>query len=502
MLFDFQTSQKLSNYDVCIAGGGPAGITLALQLAGQGLRVALLEGGGLEYSEASQALYEVEVAGNDMYAATTRQRYFGGTSNHWSGRCRPFERADFTTRPPTGMPGWPIPFEAIQHYLPAAMRILDLPAQGFAAINADMPGGNFPADRFALSSPTRFGEKYLAAIKSSANLHLILNCNLVDLIYEKPANTGSHNSNNSNNINNKNGAIKHAVVANFAGKRANLTAGRFVLAMGAIETARLMLNSQSLRTAGLEGFQWVGRCLMEHLNVELGSFMPAEGLQADDLQYFTSDALVTREGIGRGNIAFGLLKEVQSYGRTAAVKSFMKNLACDLGMADKLQFISTFQCPGAGTIGTLLEQFPSARGSRVELIEARDSLGLRKARVTWTLSPEDKKTIRRLALAVAKNFASAGLGFIKLHPAMTDATLDIPLAPHAHHMGTTRMAQTAAAGVVDANCQVFGVNNLYVAGSSVFPTGGGNNPTMPMLQLALRLADHLLQNTPPHKKTT
>jgi choline dehydrogenase-like flavoprotein len=355
------------------------------------------------------------------------------------------------------------------------MKILDLPEKGFAANNPDLPGGLFLADRHAQSAPTRFGEKYLAALKTSAKIDVHLNCNLVDIVFDA-----------------KLSAIQHIVVADYAGQRATLKAGRFILATGAIENARL-LNSASLQSAGLPAMQWVGRGLMEHLNVELGTFMPAEGLRASDLQYFTSESIVAREGIGRGNIAFGLLSEVVSYGRTAAIKNFMKNLACDLGVADKLQFISNFHCPGAGTIGTLLEQFPTAQGSRVELANANDALGMRKARVIWTLSAEDKKTIRRVALAMAQNFAAAGLGFVKLHPSMTDDSKDIPVSPHAHHMGTTRMAKTAEWGAVDANCRMFGVSNLYVAGSSVFPTGGGGNPTMPLIQLALRLADHLVK---------
>lgn len=479
MLFDYQNTRKLGDYDVCVVGGGPAGITVALQLASKGRRVALLEGGGLEYKQASQSLYEAEVKGMDLFAASTRLRYLGGTSNHWEGRCRPFERADFETPPRTGLTGWPITFDEFNRYLPPAMRILDIPEKGFAPVNPDMPGGLFPADRFAMSAPTRFGEKYLETIKASRNLHLFINCNLVDITYD-PANAG----------------VKHLVVADYQGRRAQLKAGRFVLAMGALENARMLLNSASLQSAGLEGFKWVGRGLMEHLNVELGTFLPAEGVNAENLQYFTSDALVKREGIGRGNVAFGLLREVQSYGRTAAIKTFMKNLACDVGVSDKLQFISEFKCPGAGTIGTLLEQFPSAQGSRVELTSTQDALGVRKARVVWTLNPEDKKTIRRLAVNVAKNFASAGLGFVKLHPAMTDAKIELPVSPHAHHMGTTRMATAPSAGVVDANCRMFGVRNLYLAGASIFPTGGGGNPTMPLVQLALRLSDHLLEGKP------
>lgn len=474
MLYDFQAKKSLAEYDVCIIGGGPAGITLALQLVEKGLRIGLLEAGGLAYNEASQSLYAVEKQGMDLYAENTRLRYFGGTSNHWSGRCRPFEAGDFAAPPQTGLPGWPISFDEFNRTLPAAMKILDLPEKGFASKNADLPGGLFPADRHAQSAPTRFGVKYLAALKASAKVDVHVNCNLVDIVFDSKA-----------------GAIQHIVVSDYGGQRATVKAGRFILATGAIENARLLLNSASLQSARLPAMQWIGRGLMEHLNVELGTFMPAEGVRASDLQYFTSEALVAREGIGRGNIAFGLLSEVVSYGRTAAVKNFMKNLACDLGVADKLQFISNFHCPGAGTIGTLLEQFPTSQGSRVELAEAMDALGLRRARVIWTLAPEDKKTIRRAALAVAKNFAEAGLGFVRLHPAMTNEALDPPVSPHAHHMGTTRMAKTSDWGVVDENCRMFGVRNLYLAGSSVFPTGGGGNPTMPLVQLALRLANHL-----------
>lgn len=474
MLHDFQNDKTLGEYDVCVVGGGPAGITLALQLADKGLRVALLEGGGLAYSEPSQSLYAVDKQGLDLYAQATRLRYLGGTSNHWTGRCRPFEAADFSRPLPTGLPGWPITFEEFNRYLPAAMRILDLPVKGFAAHNADMAGGMFVADRDAQSKPTRFGEKYLAAMKASPNLHLHINCNLTDIVFDR----GS-------------GAVRQLVVADYSGKRATVTAGRYVLAMGAIENARLLLNSASLQAAALPANRWVGRCLMEHLNVDIGAFIASERFSGKDMQFFTSEALVTRSAMGRGNVSFGQLEEVVSYGRTAAIKTFMKNLACDLGVADKVQFITNFQCPGAGTIGTLLEQFPSAQGSRVELARERDALGLRKARVNWTLAPEDSKTIRGVAMAVAKSFAAAGLGFVKLHPAITDASLALPVSPHAHHMGTTRMARSAQWGVVDENCRMFGVSNLYVAGSSVFPTGGGGNPTMPLIQLALRLSDHL-----------
>jgi choline dehydrogenase-like flavoprotein len=478
MIRDFQAQKNLGTYDVCVVGSGPAGISLALHLARQGIRIVLLEGGGLSYDESSQSLYAVKTQGIDLYAQGARLRYFGGTSNHWSGRCRPFDAGDFSGDPLGGMPGWPISFEEFNRYLPAAMRILDLPESGFSAVNPDMTGGKFAADRFAMSSPTRFAGKYMEEIKSSKNIDLLYNCNCVDVIYNKAT-----------------GDISSLSLVDYKKQRASLTARRYVLALGAIENARMLLNSETLQTAKLEGMQWAGRCFMEHLNVPLGSFIPSETFKYSDAQYFPTDRFVEQAKIGRGNISFGVVQEVSSYGRTAAVKNFFKNLACNLGVSDKLQFIENFNCPGAGTIGTLLEQFPSPEGSRITLSEERDALGVRKAVVKWVLSPEDRTTIRTIGREIAKNFASSGLGFVKLNDFVTNDALEIQVSHHCHHMGTTRMADSARWGVVDKHCKVFGVKNLYIAGSSVFPTGGGGNPTMPLVQLAVRLAEHLGKST-------
>ena len=140
----------------------------------------------------------------------------------------------------------------------------------------------------------------------------------------------------------------------------------------------------------------------------------------------------------------------------------------------------------------MIEQFPSL-DSRVSLLDERDALGMRKAHIHWELSAADRNTIKSIGLEMAKCFAEAGLGFVRLEESVYNVSLPLKVSPHAHHMGTTRMATAPQFGVVDENCKVFGVENLYVAGSSVFATGGASNPTMPLLQVALRLADYLNQ---------
>jgi choline dehydrogenase-like flavoprotein len=477
MIKDYQSQKELrDHYDLCIIGGGPAGITLALRLAGNGRRVLLVEGGGHEYSSASQNLYKISSSGLEMYAHETRLRYLGGTSNHWAGRCRPFEKSDFTVGPPGPVPGWPIAFSEIERNLSAAMDIVDLaPHSGFKAINASLDGTDFEADRFLLSPPTRFAQKYAKQLNETEGLDVFIHCNCVDLEFDS-----------------KTGRIATIVVSDYQLHRERVTAKRFILATGGIENARHLLNSESLAAGGIvskDGF--VGRCFMEHLNVEMGNFILKDGQGTDARQeYFTTDAFVMAHNSGKGNVTATLVSEVKSYGRMAAIKSFFENLICEVGAERKVEFIAKFDCPGDGVIGTLIEQFPNP-DSRISLLDERDALGMRKVEIHWALTPADRETVKSIGLEVAKCFADTGLGFVKLEEYVYDVDVPLKLNPHAHHMGTTRMASSPEFGVVDENCKVFGVENLYVAGSSVFSTGGACNPTMPLLQLALRLAEHL-----------
>jgi choline dehydrogenase-like flavoprotein len=473
MIYDYADQQPVpGQYDVCIVGAGPAGICLANKLDVYGKKVLLLEAGGLTYSQQSQDLYECDTTGRDLWPETTRLRYLGGTSNHWAGRCRPFDPSDFSEGHYSGASTWPISFDELDIYLKEAMEILDISSSGFQTYNDDLDREYFVADHYALSTPTRFSEKYLDSLRESQNIDLFINANAVFL----------------ESVNDQINSIQ---VKNYNGLENNYSSKQFVLAMGAIENARFLLNQSIYKNEDSRKAQKnIGKYLMEHFNVKIGEFILADTDDTSSYQFYTTDALCAENQIGKSNFSFGTVQEIKSYGRTAEIKTFFKNLACGGGFSDKVQFIERFECPGTGIITTLMEQAPGSQ-SYISLSNETDALGLKKAVVHWEINDTDQRMIKASSLELARVFSDSGMGAIKLEDYILDDSIMIPISPHAHHMGTTRMSSKPEDGVVDGNSCIFGMENLYVAGSSVFATGGGCNPTLPIVQLSLRLADHL-----------
>jgi len=465
-----------SSFDACICGAGPAGITIARRLASRNWDVLLLEAGGYHPTTQSQALYDAVSVGREAWVNLTRLRCLGGTSNHWSGRCRPFEASDFSREPPSDLPGWPISVDEIAQYRTAALKILDIETpEPFTHRDSPEISPYFIADRDELSPPTRFNTKYKEELASSEHITLVLNANAVDVRMR----TGTN-------------FLDRVNFVGYDGTKHTAQAGVFILAMGAVENARFMLNcTQDVRPGLGNEYGMVGIGFMEHFNVFFGEFAATRDLKKR-MSLFTSDTfLKSDQSVGRSNLTLSVLEEIKSYGRTAAIKTFFKNLACDMGIAEELQFLTEFECSGTGVVRSLTEQFPS-RSSYVELSDRTDRFGCRQPRLNWVMSGEDRESIRRIGIELAKGFVDAGFGAIRLAPGVLDPRLPLTVDQHSHHMGTTRMAKNPSEGVVDRNCRVFGLANLYVAGSSIFATGAACNPTMPLIQFALRLSDHII----------
>lgn len=487
MIFEFGEASERAvgngRYDACICGTGPAGITVALQLASRGKRVLLLEGGDVSYTDRSQNLYRGESVGRRYWHVENgRLRFFGGTSNHWTGRCGLFDAIDFEAREYFGLPGWPIPRSEVLERLHLAKDILDLPTDDLAphsvpSFNSDI----FLQSGFALSPPTRFAEKYDAELRSSDRIDLFYNANLADI-----------------RLNDDQSSVRYLSIRSFGGNEINVSASKFVLALGAIENARILLNSSRQAPAGVGNqFGMVGRCFMEHLNVSVGRFVVTNPhFWRKDWEIVPSTGLMTAEGIGNGILHFEPNSSPQSSGRLRVVKQFLRETSCLLpGLANVARAIVDFDCPGDGVISTLIEQSPNL-ASRISLGSELDETGIRRVRLDWQFSERDVQTIRILAIKAAQEMARLDLARVQLASFILDPKLVMEIGGHAHQMGTTRMASEPKFGVVNEDCRVHGIDNLYLAGSSVFPTGGGTNPTLTIVLLALRLADHLIATLP------
>lgn len=480
MIINFQEDPTLQNkqYDYCICGAGAAGIALALDLSNHGKKVALFEGGGYDYTQQSQEIYIGKATGEPYWLDLLRLRFLGGTTNHWSGRCRPFTELDFSRKVINGLPGWPISYKEMNKYLPDAIKILGLNAQNtFNPLkNNDIKSLKFEPDIFA-SSEVRFRDVYSAELESSENIDLYINANLINI-----------------NLNKNLSSVKSIEVKGYNLKTIPVNANNYILAMGAIENARILLNSNQQIPGGIGNHSdMVGRCFMEHLNVRMGEFIANTSTWGDakSMQFITKSDFSEKMEIGLSNITFGIVGDIKAYGRTAELKKIFNKLSCSFGLSDQLQFLYKHDCVGEGTISSLCEQFPN-KNSRVSLTNDIDKLGLNRVELDWQISKADEKSIRISAIAIAEEFANNNFGRVKLSSFITNPNEPISVSHHSHQMGTTRMSELAKDGVVDVNCKVHGIANLYVAGASVFATGGAANPTMPLLQLTYRLSNHLI----------
>jgi choline dehydrogenase-like flavoprotein len=126
--------------------------------------------------------------------------------------------------------------------------------------------------------------------------------------------------------------------------------------------------------------------------------------------------------------------------------------------------------------------------SRVYLGNEKDKLGMPKLILDWRVSDRSLKSSLRLMELLDEHLRKHGVGHIEEN---LSELKRLPYTDASHHLGTTRMSPDSKSGVVDVNCQVHGVDNLFVAGSSVFPTAGHANPTLTIAAMSLRLADYL-----------
>jgi len=509
---------------VCIVGAGAAGIALARELAGGRLSVALLESGGFEWDSETQALYQGESAGHPYFPLTAcRLRYFGGTTNHWAGYCRPLDAQDFEPRAWVPGSGWPISRVELDPYYRRAQSILQLgpyryDAAFWQALAPDPPLALEPEVLFSrvfqLSPPTRLGSAYRDEIVAAPGVNLILHANL----------TGFELTPGGDRV-------LSARAATLSGNELRVEAQIFVLATGGIENARLLLASRSpAHPDGLGNrHDLVGRYFMEHPHLVAGFFVPSGAgsgtsfyaPQPSERGRFSGvitarDEVLERERINRFSITLlpakrkpdAYLEAENSQGvvslRHLVRRARQQRLPDDLAghvwrVIRDLDDVAVAAYGRAAEIGSedwmyqlffRTEQTPNP-ASRVTLSGEKDALGVPRVRLDWQILEQDLRTIRRGHELFGLEVGRAGLGRLFFPDEDAEPTWIEDLFGGNHHMGTTRMHPDPRQGVVAADCRLHGVANLYVAGSSVFPTTGFANPTLTIVALTLRLADRI-----------
>lgn len=529
--------------DICIVGAGAAGISMALEFADSGLNILLLESGGTKSEKKTQQLYAGTVVDEHLHSPPDRyrQRRFGGSSTIWGGRCVPFDHIDFPYRPYIQDSGWPIDYETLLPYYYRASSLCETGRFAYTAEEAfptelrpmikGFRSAHFSSNTMErFSAPTDFGIRYSEQLRAASNIRLLLHANLTALHLNPDGTT-----------------VNRATVKTLTGKTFRVTADTFVLATGGLEVARLLLANNDVHKTGIGNkHDLVGRYYMCHIAGTVGSLkvvdsdtvwhdydVSDEGVYCRRRLALTSQAQrlfqignfvarlhhprITDPSHQTGSLSFLYLAKAfirYEYGKrlhgdeSADLKLWLRharNVIVDC--VDTISFLLHWfrhhtlakrkfpsiivkpkgQCY---SIDFHAEQLPN-RDSRVTLGDECDELGSPRLKIDWRYLSADVETVRRAMALLANDLQSSGVGTLDYDASALEAEITRYGAYGGHHIGTTRMGDNPLSSVVDPDCRVHDVDNLFIASSSVFATSSQANPTLTIVAMALRLADHL-----------
>ncbi len=526
--------------DVCVVGAGPAGIAFAREWIGLPLRVAILESGGYEDDARVQDLSAGPVSSNYHLRdalAHGRHRQFGGTANLWLYRTLPDDgRRAARSLPPEAIDleprgdraGWGLTLESLQPDYERAQRTwsggpADHTVESWADATTPPIGSRdgMLTTRMVQHGPgDMFRLRYRDDLLGAENVSVHVGCTVVSL---EPDHDGT--------------TIQRAIVVRADGSRVLVRAKVFVLAAGGVENVQLLLLSPPTRPGGPGNLHdIVGRYVTDHPEFRMGTITPSgrdvfERLGLYDIRrvdgILVSGALALREDTKRRegllNVGVGLIPQERGFGSRAhrAIAAFRAvrrgqrpaHPFGDLGaiLASPLESAAIVRARGGAfhefsggwsgpdvdrtrfetiEVHAATEQTPD-RENRILLSDQRDGLGRQRARLEWAWSQRDRENIARSIPLFAEAFGEAGIGRFERWVELDGAARPVDSGIH-HPMGGTRMHADPREGVVDPDGLVHGISNLYVAGSSVFPNGHGYaNPTLTLLALTIRLADHV-----------
>lgn len=521
--------------EVCIVGAGPAGIAIARELEAAGIDTCLLESGGHARDEATAGLYRGASIGLPYeFADGHRSRLFGGSGNCWGGFCRPWDASAFVARDWVAHSGWPIDASVLEPYRTRTNRFVELgdddfrPSAWIAGKDAIQPSGRPPARRLPLDaerledlvsqlSPAHpLGERHERELAAARHVRVLLWANVVEIVTDASGE-----------------CVERVAVRTLTGRELSVEAKHFVLATGGIENARLLLASNRRQAGGIGNARGlVGRFFQDHprilgprvelapehrhnpyLDIQFNCIADRLTIRGQQIsaQLRLPFAVQQRERLldaqlwlrscypGEGTELVRALTRMHQ--RQSGSRSLSDGFISDLRTL-LLEPLTALQYTHAHLSGSrravrevrlemIVEPEPDP-DSRVTLSAERDPLGLPRVAVDWRLSERVKATVDRSFELVADELQRAGVGRVAPMAKLVETGWPADLEGTYHHMGTTRMHDSPRAGVVDRDCRVHGTRNLFVAGSSVFPTVSSNHPTLTLIALALRLADRLV----------
>jgi len=513
--------------EICVVGAGAAGITLASEFEKYGITTCLIESGGFKPDAATRDLYRGESIGLPYhFADNCRSRYFGGSSNCWGGWCRPLEEHDFEERAWVPNSGWPFGKSTLDPYYERALDILKIGPNEFtlgfwvnAIARSDVQPIPLDPTRVIssicqLSPPVRFGRAYRDTLRLAARVSVYLHANVTDI------DIGTD------------GVVSSVKVATLTGKSARVSAQIFILAAGGIENARLLLCANKNQPNGIGNENdVVGRYFMDHPRLYTGNVYFRKGWSRSilyDMRYSHHEALVAhgthvigqftlsaeqqaKERLLNARVCFSSAVHARINPQIALALIRLKNrfgshADSDSSLAEDLLAVAANPIGAVECIATryffsqslhkfsrfqiIAEPQPDPQ-SRVMLANERDQLGLPRVKIDWRLGPQVERTFNRTIAIIADELMRQDIADVELDPPIQDGDWPDTFEQEGtwHHMGTTRMHSSPKLGVVDKDCLVHGTSNLYIAGSSVFPTAGSNFPTITIIALALRLAE-------------
>jgi choline dehydrogenase-like flavoprotein len=529
MLQDARTIQPGATIecDVCVVGGGAAGIAIANHLTDSRFQVVVLESGGLSRESQTQALYAGHVVDPAAHKPLHqwRERRYGGTTTVWEGRVAPFDPIDFEPRDYVPHSGWPFPKEHLDRYYAAAHELCEagaltydlrgrLPDQKLSPLIEGFTSDELLTDKFYLfSPPTNFARRFAHLTSHRCRHRVLLHANCIG-IQTDPAHAG----------------VTHLKVACLSPRTEFFVRARYyILATGGLEVPRLLLACKIGN-----GRDVVGRFYQSHVVTTVPiRFAPpgrrivwnyqrtVDGIYAQRAMALAPHVQRRERILNNRAMLYRPLAADPSHGNAllsalAIARALRQRNLAGLGphaknllgsFPDALSLAARYarerlprrrnapfivQCPSRENRYMLrvdAEQTPNP-DSRMTLADGdADALGMPRLKVDWRYTELDQRNWRETLRLIADVLERGGAGRLEMPPQFEQEHRPTALA--AHHLGAARMHVDPGYGVVDQNCRVHGVNNLFIASSAVFPTGSFANPTLTIIALALRLADHL-----------